>query len=126
MRNLILGKLFLLTYIFIIYWGSSMNLLLILDSSLNIYIYYKYSTLLRGILVYIALKVGIFPEAGGRGKYSLLRVQYMRRHFTRVRVEYLVYYIGYIRSDVPIDHAQYQGWNIGVEFLYIFHPYGPI
>ena len=26
---------------------------------------------------YIAPKVGIFPEAGGRGKYSLLRVQYM-------------------------------------------------
>ena len=28
-------------------------------------------------LEYIVPKVGIFPEAGGRGKYSLLRVQYM-------------------------------------------------
>ena len=26
---------------------------------------------------YILSKVGIFPEAGGRGKYSLPRVQYM-------------------------------------------------
>ena len=47
--------------------------------------------------------------------------------------EYLVYYIGYslpgnycIGSDVPIDHAQYQGWNIGVEHRNIFHPYEPI
>ena len=46
---------------------------------------------------------------------------------------FLVYYIGYslrgnyfIRSDVPIDHAQYQGWNIGVEHRNIFHPYEPI
>ena len=39
-------------------------------------------------------------------------------------VEYLVYYIeprktakaDSIRSDVPIEHAQYQGWNIGVEY----------
>ena len=40
-------------------------------------IYTKYSTLPSGISVYIVLKVGIFPEAGGRGKYSLPRVQYM-------------------------------------------------
>ena len=40
-------------------------------------IYAKYSTLPSGISVYIVLKVGIFPEAGGRGKYSLPRVQYM-------------------------------------------------
>ena len=40
-----------------------------------IYIYTKYSTLPSGI--YIVPKVGIFPEAGGRGKYSLPRVQYM-------------------------------------------------
>ena len=26
---------------------------------------------------YIATKIGIFPEAGGQGKYSLSRVQYM-------------------------------------------------
>ena len=39
--------------------------------------YTKYSTLPSGISVYIVPKVGIFPEAGGRGKYSLLRVQYM-------------------------------------------------
>ena len=41
-------------------------------------IYTKYSTLPSGISVYIIVpKVGIFPEAGGRGKYSLPRVQYM-------------------------------------------------
>ena len=38
----------------------------------------KYSTLLRGISINIAPKVGIFPEAEGRGKYSLPRVQYYR------------------------------------------------
>ena len=37
----------------------------------------KYSTLPRGISVYIEPKVGIFLEAEGRGKYSLPRVQYM-------------------------------------------------
>ena len=42
-----------------------------------IYIYTKYSTLPSGISVYIVPKVGIFPEAGGRGKYSLQRVQDM-------------------------------------------------
>ena len=41
-------------------------------------IYYKYSTLPRGISINIAPKVGIFPEAEGRGKYSLSRVQYFR------------------------------------------------
>ena len=30
-----------------------------------------------------------------------------------------------IRSYVPIDHAQFQGWNIGVEHRNIFHPYEP-
>ena len=40
-------------------------------------IYTKYSTLPRGISVYIEPKVGIFSEAEGRGKYSLPRVQYM-------------------------------------------------
>ena len=39
-------------------------------------IYYKYSTLPRGISINMAPKVGIFPEAEGRGKYSLPRVQY--------------------------------------------------
>ena len=47
-----------------------------------VYIYYKYSTLPRGISINIAPKVGIFPEAVGRGKYSLPRVQYYR-YFTR-------------------------------------------
>ena len=42
------------------------------------YIYYKYSTLPRGISINIAPKVGIFPEAEGRGKYSLPREQYYR------------------------------------------------
>ena len=41
-----------------------------------IYIYYEYSTLPHGISINIAPKVGIFPEAEGRGKYSLPRVQY--------------------------------------------------
>ena len=36
---------------------------------------YKNSTLLRGISIKIAPKVGIFPEAEGQGKYSLPRVQ---------------------------------------------------
>ena len=40
-------------------------------------LYTKYSTLPSGISVYIVPKVGIFPEAEGRGKYSLPRVQYM-------------------------------------------------
>ena len=40
-------------------------------------VYTKYSTLLRGISVYIEPKVGIFSEVEGRGKYSLPRVQYM-------------------------------------------------
>ena len=43
----------------------------------GVHIYTKYSTLPSGISVYIVPKVGIFPEAGGRGKYSLPRVQYM-------------------------------------------------
>ena len=41
------------------------------------HIYTKYSTLPSVISVYIVPKVVIFPEAGGRGKYSLPRVQYM-------------------------------------------------
>ena len=45
--------------------------------SVRIYNITKYSTLPRGISVYIVPKVGMFPEAGGRGKYSLPRVQYM-------------------------------------------------
>ena len=47
------------------------------------------------------------------------------RCFTRKGFEYLVYYIGgnyCIPSDVPIHHAQYQGWNIGVEHRNIFPP----
>ena len=49
--------------------------------------------------------------------------------FHKEGFEYLVYYIGYslrgnycIHSDAPIDHAQYQGWNIGMEHRNIFHP----
>ena len=47
-----------------------------------IYIYYKCSTLLHGISIHIAPKVGIFSEAEGRGKYSLPRVQH-DRYFAR-------------------------------------------
>ena len=43
-----------------------------------VHIYYKYSTLPCGISINIVIKVGIFPEAEGRGKYSLPRVQYYR------------------------------------------------
>ena len=43
----------------------------------SVRIYTKYSTLPRGISAYIEPKVGIFSEAEGRGKCSLLRVQYM-------------------------------------------------
>ena len=43
-----------------------------------IHLYYKYSILSRGISINIAPKVGIFPEAKGRGKYSLPRLQYYR------------------------------------------------
>ena len=43
-----------------------------------VYTYYKYSILPRGISINIAPKVGIFPEAEGRGKYSIPRVQYYR------------------------------------------------
>ena len=52
-------------------WGK------VIGRGVHIYIYTKYSTLPSEISVYIVHKVGIFPEAGGRGKYSLPRVQYM-------------------------------------------------
>ena len=42
-----------------------------------IYIFYEYSTFACGISIYVALKVGMFPEAEGQGKYSLLTVQYV-------------------------------------------------
>ena len=35
------------------------------------------STIPHGIPIRIALKVGIFPEAEGRGKHLLLKVQYV-------------------------------------------------
>ena len=31
-----------------------------------------------------------------------------------------------IRSDTPYEHAQYQGWFIGVANQYIIHHYGVI
>ena len=43
----------------------------------GVHIYHKYSTLPHGISADIAPKVGIFSEAGGRGKYSLPRMQYL-------------------------------------------------
>ena len=51
---------------------------LIVSRSLRSLTNYKYSTLPRGVLINIATKVGIFPEAEGRGKYSLPWVQYYR------------------------------------------------
>ena len=94
--------------------------------------YTKYSTLPSGISAYIVPKVGIFTEAGGRGKYSLPRVQYMpifhKEGFWIFSLLHKIFSTrNYcIRSDVPIDHAQYQGWNIGMEHRNIFHPYEPI
>ena len=96
-------------------------------------IYTKYSTLPRGISVYIEPKVGIFSEAEGQGKYSLPWGQYMpifhKEGFWIFSLLHRIYSLwgNYcIRSDVPIDHAQNQGWNIGVEHRNIFHPYKPI
>ena len=60
-------------------------------------IYYKYSTLPHGILIYIAPRVGTFPGAEGRGKNSLPRVQYVLIiHKEGLNYEYLIYYIGYV------------------------------
>ena len=58
-------------------WASEASPTLGCSIEISRDIYTKYSTLPSGISVYIVLKVGIFPEAGGRGKYSLPRVQYM-------------------------------------------------
>ena len=58
-------------------WASEASPTLGCSIEISRDIYTKYSTLLSGISVYIVPKVGIFSEAGGRGKYSLLRVQYM-------------------------------------------------
>ena len=74
------------------YSEISIELHLRVSRSLRSLTNYKYSTLPRGISNNIAPKVGIFPEAEGRGKYSLLRVQYYRYS---TRVEHLFYYIGY-------------------------------
>ena len=60
-----------------IYWASEASPTLGCSIEISRDIYTKYSTLPSGISVYIVPKVGIFPEAGGRGKYSLPRVQYM-------------------------------------------------
>ena len=59
------------------YWGSEASPTLGCSIEISRDIYTKYSTLPSGISAYIVPKVGIFPEAGGRGKYSLPRVQYM-------------------------------------------------
>ena len=58
-------------------WASEASPTLGCSIEISRDIYTKYSTLPSGISVYIVPKVGIFPEAGGRGKYSLPRVQYM-------------------------------------------------
>ena len=82
-------------------------------------IYYKYSTLPRGISVYIASKVGIFfprPETEGNILYRGCNIC---RHFTRVRVEYLVYYIS-TRTDQfdwSVSHAYVINIYVG---LYVY------
>ena len=58
-------------------WASEASPTLGCSIEISRDIYTKYSTLPRGISVYIEPKVGIFSEAEGRGKYCLLRVQYM-------------------------------------------------
>ena len=81
-------------------------------------IYTKYSTLPSGISVYIVPKDGIFPEAGGRGKYSLPRVQYMP-------ILHKEGYIGYSLRGTTVSVATYPftmrsirggtlGWNIEI------------
>ena len=53
---------------------------------------YQYSSLPHRRTIHIAHKVGIIPEAKGRVKYSLPRVQYVL--IFQGRVKYLFYYIG--------------------------------
>ena len=56
------------------------------------YIYYKYSTIPRGISINIAPKVGIFPEAEGP-----VNIHYQGCNIIDIpqgRVEYLFYCIG--------------------------------
>ena len=82
--------------------------------------YTKYSTLPRGISVYIEPKVGIFSEAEGRGKYSLPRVPIFHKEGFE-----LVYYIGYSLRGNYLSVATYPltmrsirggtlGWNIEI------------
>ena len=63
-----LGKRIVLSKTFAGYWASEASPTLGCSIELSRDIYTKYSTLPSGISVYIVLKVGIFPEAGGRGK----------------------------------------------------------
>ena len=67
---------------------------------------YKYSTLPRGISINIVPKVGMFPEAEGRGKYSLPRVDYIS-----IGVDYISIGVEYI--------------SIGVDYISIFNPNHP-
>ena len=53
-------------------------------------IYYKYSTLPRGISINIVSKVGIFPEAEVNIHYQWCNII----DIPQGRVEYLFYYIG--------------------------------
>ena len=64
----------------------SIELRLRVSRSLRTLANYKYSTLPRRISINMAPKVGIFAEAEGRRKYSLLKVQYYR--YSTGRVEY--------------------------------------
>ena len=85
--------------------------------------YTQYSNLPSGISVFVP-KVGIFPEAGGQGKYSLPRVQYMPI-LHRKGFEYIVYYIGHSLRGTTVSVATYPltmrsirggtlGWNIEI------------
>ena len=60
------------------------------------YIYYKYSTHLRGISINIAPKLGIFPEAEVNIHYQGCNII----DIPQGRVEYLFYYIGQVYTTV--------------------------
>ena len=74
---------------------------------------YKYFTLPRRISINIAPKVGMFPEAEGRGKYSLPRVDYIS-----IGVDYISIWAEYI--SIGVEYI-----SIGVDYISIFNPNHP-
>ena len=64
--------MYIYIYIYIRTGSARICTPLIVSRSLRSLANYKYSTLPRGISINIAPKVGIFPEAEGRGKYCAI------------------------------------------------------